>query len=223
MEVLPTIGKVDACITDQPYGTGWVRGSGPQNVFHAQRHTLDWDIWNLAWIPLVSAQTYALFCPDGRVGEVMQALGQPCKLRYYIKSNPRPPMQGQDAPSVEPIVIFPRVRFSYGPAHKIAYNDDALYPCQKPLSIIQWLVRDLTSTHDLILDPFFGSGSTVVACVTLGRRFIGCEQNPIGFDLACRRIEAAYKQPDLFLPRTAPTPALVQPLLFSSHKEASHG
>ena len=58
----------------------------------------------------------------------------------------------------------------------------------------------------VILDPFMGSGTTGVACVKLGRRFIGIEIETKYFDTACRRIEAAYKQPDLFVEQPQPKP-----------------
>jgi len=57
---------------------------------------------------------------------------------------------------------------------------------------------------ETILDPFMGSGTTGVACAKLGRKFIGIEIDPGYFDIACRRIEAAYKQPDLFIEKPAP-------------------
>ena len=55
-----------------------------------------------------------------------------------------------------------------------------------------------------------GSGTTGVACVELGRSFVGVEIEPRYFDIACQRITAAYAQPDLFVP--SPTPAQQQPL-----------
>jgi DNA modification methylase len=56
-----------------------------------------------------------------------------------------------------------------------------------------------------ILDPFMGSGTTLVACAKLGRKGIGIELDPDYFDIACRRVEQAYRQPDLFIPQP-PTP-----------------
>ena len=50
-----------------------------------------------------------------------------------------------------------------------------------------------------ILDPFMGSGTTGVACVKAGRTFIGIEREPTYFDIVCRRIEAATRQPDMFV------------------------
>ena len=63
------------------------------------------------------------------------------------------------------------------------------------------LVDRCSSPDDTILDPFMGSGTTGVACAKLGRRFIGIEIEPKYFDIACKRIEDAYKQPDLFIER----------------------
>ena len=58
----------------------------------------------------------------------------------------------------------------------------------------------------VVLDPFAGSGTTGVACMKLGRKFIGIEIEPRYFDIACRRIEDAQRQPDLFCtPSTQPT------------------
>lgn len=73
------------------------------------------------------------------------------------------------------------------------------HPCPKPISWMRWAVSRSTRAGETILDPFMGSGTTGVACVKLGRKFIGIEIEPKYFDIACRRIEAAYKQPDLFI------------------------
>ena len=58
-----------------------------------------------------------------------------------------------------------------------------------------------------ILDPFMGSGTTGVACAKLGRKFIGIELEPKYFDIACKRIEDAYAQGDMFI---SPPPKAVQ-------------
>jgi DNA modification methylase len=51
---------------------------------------------------------------------------------------------------------------------------------------------------DTILDPFMGSGTTLVACQRLGRQGTGIELDPEYFDIACRRVDEAARQPDLF-------------------------
>jgi DNA modification methylase len=60
------------------------------------------------------------------------------------------------------------------------------------------LAAAYTSEGETVADPFMGSGSTGVACIKLCRKFIGIEIEPKYFDIACRRIEEAWKQPRLF-------------------------
>ena len=56
---------------------------------------------------------------------------------------------------------------------------------------------------ETVLDPFMGSGTTGIACVKMGRKFIGIEIEPKYFDIACKRIEDAYRQGDMFRPEPA--------------------
>ena len=70
------------------------------------------------------------------------------------------------------------------------------HPTQKPVALMDWCLGFVK--NELILDPFMGSGTTGVACANLGRKFIGIEIDGGYFDIACRRIEEAYKQPRLF-------------------------
>lgn len=81
------------------------------------------------------------------------------------------------------------------------------HPCPKPLGWMTWLVELASNPWEIVLDPFMGSGTTGVACVKLGRRFIGIEIEPKYFDIACKRIEAACAQPDLFI-ETPPSKAV---------------
>ena len=77
------------------------------------------------------------------------------------------------------------------------------HPSPKPLNVTRWFLEVIGG--ETVLDPFMGSGTTGVACAKLGRKFIGIEIEPKYFDIACRRIEQAYKQPDMFI--APPTPA----------------
>jgi len=83
---------------------------------------------------------------------------------------------------------------------------DHYHPTQKPVALMEWCVGFLPDAHT-VFDPFMGSGTTGVACVNLGRKFIGIEIEPRYFDIACRRIEEAYRQPRLFAePKPKPKP-----------------
>ena len=72
-----------------------------------------------------------------------------------------------------------------------------VHPTQKPVAVMQWCIDKVKS--DTILDPFMGSGTTGVAAVKAGRKFIGVEMDKEYFDIAVQRIKDAYSQPDLFL------------------------
>lgn len=80
---------------------------------------------------------------------------------------------------------------------------DGRHPTEKPRKLMAELVADFTSPGDTILDPFMGSGTTGIAAVQAGRNFIGVEMNPDYFSIACKRIEDAQRQADLFIEGTA--------------------
>lgn len=73
-------------------------------------------------------------------------------------------------------------------------NERTIHPTQKDTAVMSVLVRWLTNENDLILDPYMGSGSMGVACVTSGRKFIGIEIDPEYFDIACARLTSAQQQ-----------------------------
>ena len=75
------------------------------------------------------------------------------------------------------------------------------HPTSKPIGLMQELCE--VTGGETILDPFMGSGTTLVACAKLGRKGIGIELDESYFDIACRRVEEAYRQPDMFVERPA--------------------
>jgi site-specific DNA-methyltransferase (adenine-specific) len=73
------------------------------------------------------------------------------------------------------------------------------HPTEKPLNLMRELVSLFSNRGETVLDPFMGSGTTGVACVKLGRKFIGIEIDEGYFDIACRRIQDAVNRPDMFI------------------------
>ena len=71
------------------------------------------------------------------------------------------------------------------------------HPTQKPLMVIEWAARQAPDATQTVCDPFMGSGTTGVACVRLGKSFTGIERERKYFDIACERIENAYRQAPL--------------------------
>lgn len=101
----------------------------------------------------------------------------------------------------------------FPPPSRIVENDGKTvgHPTQKPLSLMEWCIAEFARGEQAIIDPYMGSGTTGVAATLLGRPFIGIEKSMAYFDTACRRIEAAYRQPRLFEePRARP---VQEPLL----------
>ena len=74
---------------------------------------------------------------------------------------------------------------------------------------MKWCI-DQAGTPRTILDPFMGSGTTGVAAVQMGRSFIGIERDPSYFEIACKRIEAAQQQGDMFVHGDAENPMMAQ-------------
>jgi site-specific DNA-methyltransferase (adenine-specific)/modification methylase len=84
-------------------------------------------------------------------------------------------------------------------------DDQREHPTQKPLGVMEWCLTHIPDAKT-ILDPFMGSGTTLVACQRMGRHGIGIELDPDYFEIACKRVDEATRQPDLFVaaPPTKP-------------------
>lgn len=207
LEILPTLPKVDAVVTDPPYGTGgWRRstvgaGSNPA----AQLIREEWDDGNVGWVgigdwPILS------FWPPARMPQLMAAIRRPkVRMLYMRKLDPKPQVGNRVAWSVEPIVVASENGFQlYGGTDWIdastpRYGRDTLatgHPYEKPEGVLRWILSKVRA--NTICDPFMGSGTTGVACMNLGRKFIGIEIEPKYFDIACERIENAQRQTSLF-------------------------
>jgi site-specific DNA-methyltransferase (adenine-specific) len=78
-------------------------------------------------------------------------------------------------------------------------NSEREHGAQKPLPLLEYLVQAGSNPGQVILDPFMGSGTTGVACAELGRKFVGIEIEERYFEMACRRIEAAHDQKEMFI------------------------
>lgn len=87
----------------------------------------------------------------------------------------------------------------YGTVWRVAKEQNKEHPVAYPVDLPYRCIAATTDPGDLVLDPYNGSGTSGVAAVSLGRRYVGIEREQKWFDLSCRRIEAALKEPDLFI------------------------
>lgn len=196
-EILPTLGKVDAVVTDPPYGLGdKMQGGtwGKRPKYHEMRR---WD--------QSAPQDVVASLVDGSGaaivwgGNYFQLPPSRCWL-MWDKSNAVPTMG--DFEMAWTSIDRPAKTFRF----PVGFHANG-HPTEKPLALMQWCLG-FVSHAQTILDPFMGSGTTGVACQKLGRRFVGIEIEPKYFDIACRRIEQAMAQPDLFVETPKPAEQL---------------
>lgn len=76
-------------------------------------------------------------------------------------------------------------------------GEDRDHITQKPVELMEAVVK-IAKPGGIVLDPFMGSGTTGVACMHLGRRFVGIEIDQHSFDAACRRLDDSQRQVQLF-------------------------
>jgi DNA modification methylase len=213
LEIMPTLGKVDAVVTDPPYGLGEgnKKGQSRKNLA-APRQYAGADGWDdkpidLQHIAAMRATSARQIIFGGNYFD----LGPAPRWLVWDKENSGDFADGEMAWCSEPgaLRIF---RWQWngfirkGEMDKVRAPVYRQHPTQKPIALMEWCLGFLPDAQT-ILDPFMGSGTTGVACVNLGRKFIGIELDPGYFDIACKRIEEAYKQPRLF---DEPTPKPVQ-------------
>jgi site-specific DNA-methyltransferase (adenine-specific) len=192
-EILPTLGKVDAVVTDPPYGIGALGGKWGRKAEHHWDHTAA----DVSFIPAF---------PEAVVwGGNYYNLPPSRGWLVWYKRDAVP-----SAADVELAWTNIDMNASLIDQTIAATNAERCgHPTQKPLRVMEWSLGFIESRT--ILDPFMGSGTTGVAAVKLGRKFIGIEIEPKYFDIACQRISEALRQPDLFIERPPPPTQLSFP------------
>jgi len=203
-EILPTLGRVDAVVTDPPYGIDF-----PYLSYDDTRENLRSLIAGLfahrsAWrraIILCGPSQIHEYPPSDWVGAVTWNTTGSFGAFGYSQWTPVL-LYGDDLPgfgNVNGVTKTDTYQINGGAAVGFQRTrEEARHTCPKPLNIMQRMVQRYVGADETILDPFMGSGTTGVACMKLGRKFIGIEIEPKYFDIACRRIEEAYRQPRLF-------------------------
>jgi DNA modification methylase len=185
LEVMPLLDKVDAVVTDPPYGIGIA--DNPVRQKHARK---DWDaaavgnehlqairaisseqiIWGGNYFDLPPSRGFLIW--DKKQPENFSLAM--CEQAWWSRDTNAK--------------VFSKSVLGYHKSH----------PTQKPIALMEWCLGFLPDAKT-ILDPFMGSGTTLVACQQLGRHGIGIELDPEYFDIACRRVDQATRQPDLFI------------------------
>jgi len=159
--------KIDAIITDPPY---------------------DLEFLDLTWL---TKGNIIMFCKPENQYVVAD------EYSFWIKTPSTKNYSKKCGRFVEMILILRGENSIFNPLHWSqmtgVYDDRLVYktihPYQKPLSLMERLVRIYTNVGDTVYDPFTGSGTTALACKNLGRKFIGAEKNSEYFDIAVNRLK----------------------------------
>ena len=194
-EILPTLPKVDAVITDPPYGIGEAagksatrKGLGPTIDYG----NADWDNEPIPddliqmvreagkWAVIFGGNYYAL--PAAK-----------CWLVWDKENGDNDFADCELAWTNLPKAVR-RIRYMWNGMLRANGEARGDHPTQKPVGVMAWAINHVPEPCRTILDPFMGSGTTGVAAMNLQRQFIGIEREPKYFDIACRRIEDAQRQ-----------------------------
>ena len=242
-DVLPILSPVDLVVADPPYSIS-VEGSENQSdagtrsldFFECDR---DWGrmtatvVEALASVAMTATASAYVWCGHRQIGAIVahfeKARPMTTRLVAWEKAcpAPAPPWSGWPSGFETCVYAYPEGRvwdlapgqmprsnllradsFRHGQPGKVDH------PTQKPLAVIEPLIRASSRRDQTVLDPFMGSGTTGVACANLGRRFVGVEIHEPYFRIACRRIADAVAggvQPSLFPADVPSEPSTARP------------
>jgi site-specific DNA-methyltransferase (adenine-specific)/modification methylase len=210
MDILPTLPKVDAVITDPPYGIGESskkvssrqrKKGGSSKALADQRDygEFDWDNSTppsfLIELMLEKSEFQAIFG-----GNYFALPPSSCWL-VWDKLNGKNDFADCELAWTNWPKAVRRIQWLWNGMIRQGH-EERFHPTQKPLEVMKWAI-ELCPKAETILDPFMGSGTTGVAAIQLGRKFIGIEREPKYFEIACKRIEQAMAQGRLFEPEPA--------------------
>lgn len=224
LQIMPLLSSVDHIITDPPYeritheakttGARNVRkDNGPANRAISFDHVENIRAEIVHESYMASNGWVLLFCSPEGVGRWADDINA-SSMKYkracvWVKPDSTPQMNGQGpAMGAE---MFVAAWAGKGYAKWNAGGKRGVYthltnpsdrhgghPTEKPVALMKELVTDFTSPGQVVLDPFMGSGSTGIACHTLGRVFVGIEQDEKYFNMAVERMKLAYSQIGIF-------------------------
>jgi DNA modification methylase len=203
MDILPTLDKVNAVITDPPYGIGADKGKKGAIPFKGGK------AYERAWHP---ENTWDNERPNKQIFDLMiqntdkaiiwggnyfaDWLSPQGKWLWWDKCQTMPTYGDGELAWTNLSGTTPK-KFVWANNKIFADRTVRHHPTQKPLELMKWCIEQ-AGNPDLILDPFMGSGTTGVAAVQMGRKFIGIEREPKYFEIACKRIEDAQRTFDMF-------------------------
>lgn len=213
LTIMPTLGRFDAVVTDVPYGISQ-KSNGLRRLDYGE-----WDGESATTVALAAlavcrdVPSIVAWCDWRQLQQIAGALpGRSERPLTWAKPNP-PVLNGQSLFLSATEHAFygkmPGAWFSGGCIKSYWVGlapQDREHPTQKPEWLMEACVQATVPPNGTCLDMFMGSGTTLVACQRMGRSGTGIELDPDYFDIACRRVDEATRQPDMFIAQPSPQP-----------------
>jgi len=215
LEILPVLGKVDAVVTDPPYGMDYRSGhnSGRKGAGAAMARK-DGNFKPIAGDskPFDPSAILSLAVPTIIWGANHFNESLPQRKRWLVWNKlcgKTPVPSGSDVELAwcsepGPDRIFDHLwRGIMRAGEENIVHSEKFHPNQKPVALMSWCLGFVPG--ETVIDLYMGSGTTGVAAVRAGRKFVGIELEEHYFEVACKRIRKAYAQPDMFVEAKAPS------------------
>jgi DNA modification methylase len=194
-DILPTLASVDALVTDPPYGISEAAGKNASrsNLAVAVDYGVDtWDdntvSYELLQVAIAKARHAVVFG-----GNYYPLPPSSCWL-VWDKENGANDFADCELAWTNLKKAVRRVSYRWNGMLRANGETRGDHPTQKPLGVMEWTILQLPDGCATILDPFMGSGTTGMAALALGRKFIGIERERKYFDAACRRISTRQER-----------------------------
>lgn len=205
LEILPTLPKVDAVVTDPPYGIGFAHGGNDNSGIGKGKYATKFAKQTIAGddAPFNPASLLTLGVPAilwGANHFSHELVGSKGWLVWDKRA-----ASGHTNDFADCEIAWTNLKtvarvFRHHWDGMMKASEQGIFrvhPTQKPIALMEWCLSFVKDAQT-ILDPFMGSGTTGVACMNLGRKFIGIELERKYFDIACERIENAQRQARMF-------------------------
>jgi len=174
-DILPHLPKVDLCLTDPPYGVG--------KKYESHEDTVE-SLENLIAFISTACERRLVTCGIGNIWKYPPADWVLC----WWKPNAMTRSSVANANIWEPVLVYGCKGFGRDGFVATIGPQPFDHPCPKPLKLFSWLIDKATVITDTILDPFMGSGTTLVAAKNLGRKAIGVEIEEKYCEIAVQRL-----------------------------------
>ena len=195
--------KVDLLLTDPPYGIGESsKNHKSRNRVRGGKAIISTDYGTDAWDDEPPSASQIALCVASAKQSILWGgnyFGLPAASKWLVwdKENSGDFADCELAWTNLPGAVRIFRHMWNGMLRASERNSPRVHPTQKPVALMDWCISQAGDVGT-VFDPYMGSGTTGVACVNMGKKFIGIEREPRYFEIACSRIEAAYAQGRLF-------------------------